>query len=312
MPIGVDPATFGTIFHRVLEIGIGNPGIFDSSSPALPNSWTEYREDQITNPEIHTTVFRELLSPEADTERTRLLVTKMAQKLQSGPLGRMVAGDSVNDHLLEGLRTEMPFNIAIQVDTGDLVTHRWDPHGNEPLTSINQATIEMSGIIDLVLCTKTSDDEYNIRPVDLKTEDAGLIDSDSSDGLLEALDSDQIEPTCIAEIEILQRYRLQMALYYRAIQSIQTARKEAGLSHREVLPPAILVGVTGRIVEYPKELLEQALDELEEILIRTARMALSTETPLSDYDRLPNESAHICEKCPFHRGLIPICGPQDA
>ena len=312
MPIGVDPATFGTIFHRVLEIGIGNPGIFDNSSPALPNSWTEYREDQITNPEIHTTVFRELLSPEADTERTRLLVTKMAQKLQSGPLGRMVAGDSVNDHLLEGLRTEMPFNIAIQVDTGDLVTHRWDPHGNEPLTSINQVTIEMSGIIDLVLCTKTSDDEYNIRPVDLKTEDAGLIDSDSSDGLLEALDSDQIEPTCIAEIEILQRYRLQMALYYRAIQSIQTARKEAGLSHREVLPPAILVGVTGRIVEYPKELLEQALDELEEILIRTARMALSTETPLSDYDRLPNESAHICEKCPFHRGLIPICGPQDA
>lgn len=312
MPMGVDPATFGTIFHRILEIGIGNPGSFDNSSPALPNSWTENREDQITNPEIHSTVFRELLSPEADVDRTRLLVTKMAQVLQSGPLGRMVAGESVNDHLLEGLRTEMPFNIAIEVDTGDLVTHRWSPHGNEPLTKISQATIEMSGIIDLVMCTKTSDEEFTIRPVDLKTEDAGLVDSDSSDGLLEALDSDQIEPACIAEIEILRRYRLQMALYYRALQSIQSARMDAGLSHRKVLPPAILVGVTGRIVEYPIELLDQSLEELEDILIRTARMALSTETPLSDYDRLPIESAHICEKCPFHRGLIPICGPQDA
>jgi hypothetical protein len=312
MPKAVDSATFGTIFHRILEIGIGNPGIYDdSSSPPLPLSWTEYRENQISNPEIHSTVFRELLPPEADVERTRLLVAKMAETLQSGPLGRMVEREPVNGHWLEGLRTEMPFHITIDVDTGGLVTHRWSPQGNEPLANINQAKIEMSGIIDLVLCTKTSDGDYTIRAVDLKTEDARLVNSDSSEGLLETLDSEETGPTCDAEFELLRKHRMQLALYYQALQSIENTRKEAGLSYRTVLPPAILVGVTGRMVEYPVEMLDLSLQELDELLVRTAKMTLSTDTPLSDFDRLPAESAHICENCPFHRGALPICGPAE-
>jgi hypothetical protein len=312
MPKNVDPATFGTIFHRILEIGIGNPGTYDnSSSPPLPLSWTEYRENQISNPEIHSTVFRELLPPEADIERTHLLVAKMAETLQSGPLGRMVEREPVNGHWLEGLRTEMPFHIAIDVDTGGLVTHRWDPQGNVPLANIDEATIEMNGIIDLVLCTKTSDGDYTIRAVDLKTEDAGLVNSDSSKGLLETIGSEDTGPACDAEFELLRKHRMQLALYYQALKSIEDARKEAGLSYRTVLPPAILVGVTGRMVEYPVEMLDLALQELDELLVRTAKMTLSTDTPLSDFDRLPAESAHICENCPFHRGALPICGPVE-
>jgi hypothetical protein len=92
---------------------------------------------------------------------------------------------------------------------------------------------------------------------------------------------------------------------------MEAAREAADLSHRIVLPPAILVGVTGRMVEYPREMLDRASQELEELLVRTADMALSPDSPLSDFDRLPPEAAHICETCPFHRGALPICGPAE-
>jgi hypothetical protein len=223
----------------------------------------------------------------------------------------MVERQPVNDHRLEGLRTEMPFHIALDVETTGSVRQRWSPEGPEPLASMDQAIIEMSGIIDLVLCTVTPNGDSAIRAVDLKTEDAGLIDHDSSEGLLEALGSEDSGPACKAELEILSKHRMQLALYYRALQSIEDARRAADLSHRTVLPPAILVGVTGRMVEYPREMLDQASQELEELLVRTAGMALASDAPLSDFDRLPAEAAHICENCPFHRGALPICGPAE-
>jgi hypothetical protein len=312
MPDNVDPATLGTVFHRILEIGIGNPGLAgEPASSPLPKSWTEHREDHLSDPEIHSTAFTELLSPDADLKRTRLLVEGMAERIGSGPLGRMVERQPVNDHRLEGLRTEMPFHIALDVETTGSVRQRWSPEGPEPLASMDQAIIEMSGIIDLVLCTVTPNGDSAIRAVDLKTEDAGLIDHDSSEGLLEALGSEDAGPACEAELEILSKHRMQLALYYRALQSIEDARKAADLSHRTVLPPAILIGVTGRMVEYPREMLDQASQELEELLVRTAGMALASDAPLSDFDRLPAESAHICENCPFHRGALPICGPAE-
>ena len=179
------------------------------------------------------------------------------------------------------------------------------------MARVDKAIIEMSGIVDLVLCTANSSGESYIRAVDLKTEDAGQVDSDSSEGLLEALGSDLAGPACEAEIEILSKHRMQLNLYYLALQSIQKAREAADLSYRTVLPPAILVAVTGRMVEYPMEMLERASQELEELLVRSAGMALNSDTPLSDFARLPADSAHICESCPFHHGALPICGPAE-
>ena len=312
MPANVDPATLGTVFHRILEIGIGNPGLDgEPASSPLQASWTEHRENLLSDPETHSTVFTELLPPDADLQRTRLLVESMAERIGSGPMGRMVQRELVDDHRLEGLRTEMPFHISIDVDTGGSVRQRWSPEGPELLANMDKATIEMNGIIDLVLCTTTPNGGSAIRAVDLKTEDAGLIDNDSSEGLLEALGSEDSGPACEAELEILNKHRMQLALYYRALQSIEDARKAANLGCRTVLPPAILVGVTGRMVEYPKEMLDLASQELEELLVRTAGMALASDAPLSDFDRLPAESAHICENCPFHRGALPICGPAE-
>ncbi len=312
MPIMVDPATFGTIFHRVLEIGLGNPGIEGRPSAPLLPSWTIQQEDRIRDTEIHNIVFNELLPPDADEARTAELVTKMADRVSSGPLGAMIRKETVRNHILEALRTEMPFHISIDVDTNGATRHRWSPDGDVPITRHDSAIVEMSGIIDLVVCTVSSDGKAAIRAVDLKTEDAGSIDNDSTTGLIEALGSEKTGPANDAEVNMLAKHGLQLALYYRALKSIEDAREAQGITSRQVLPPAILIGVTGRLVEYPEEMLAEALSNLDDLLERSARMSLSSSAPLSQFERLPSELSEVCERCPFSRGAIPICGPQGA
>jgi hypothetical protein len=312
MPENVDPATFGTIFHRLMEIGIGNPGPGENGpSRPLLESWTSSREDRMADPDHHSVVFRELLPPQADEKHTTRLVRTMVERVQSGAVGALVSGTAVDGHVLEGLRTEMPFHIALPAGLGGMIRHRWSPDGPEPLTLLDEATVEMNGVIDLVLCTRTPE-ASTIRPIDLKTEEAGRMHGGASDGLLAAMGSEEPGPACEAEEEILRKHRMQLALYYRALESIENAKRDADLPYREVLPPAILVGVTGRMVEYPEDILDESLGELEELLARTARMALSSDVPLSDFARLSGEAASVCESCPFHRGSLPICGPAES
>ena len=312
MPENVDPATFGTIFHRLMEIGLGNPGPGENGpSRPLPASWISLREDRMADSDYHNVVFRELLPPQADQKHTTRLVRTMVERVQAGPVGALVSGTAVDGHVLEGLRTEMPFHIALPAGLGGMVRHRWSPDGPEPLTLLDEATVEMNGVIDLVLCTRTPE-ASTIRPIDLKTEEAGRMHGGPSDGLLAAMGSEEPGPASEAEEEILRKHRMQLALYYRALESIENAKRDADLPYREVLPPAILIGVTGRMVEYPEDILNESLDELEGLLARTARMALSSDVPLSDFARLSGEAASVCESCPFHRGSLPICGPAES
>ena len=236
----------------------------------------------------------------------------MAGRVSSGPLGAMIRKETIRNHSLEALRTEMPFHISIDVDTDGTTRHRWSPDGNISMTSYDSAVVEMSGIIDLVVCSVSSDGQPAIRAVDLKTEDAGSIDDESPTGLIEALGSEEAGPVNDSEMEILSKHGLQLALYYRALKSIEDARAAQGIPSRQVLPPAILIGVTGRMVEYPEDMLADALSNLDALLDRSARMSLSSSAPLSLFERLPNELSEVCDRCPFSRGLIPICGPQDA
>ena len=84
---------------------------------------------------------------------------------------------------------------------------------------------------------------------------------------------------------------MQQALYFRELQSIEEKRYESGYKPRKVLPPAILIGVTGRFVIYPKEILDDALKDLNQNLILASEMALGSNVSLSDY---PCK----CDECP--------------
>lgn len=296
--LSVDPATFGTIFHRIIEIGIGNPGLGeDVPSSPLPPSWTKKTQDRITDKELHRTVFNELLPPGAKEETVSMATSIMAQRISIGKLGKMIEGEKVDGLRVEGLRTEMPFEISIPLSFHTVSRNRWSPEGGEELARIDSTNIDMSGVIDIVLCSRTEDGTPTIRSVDLKTEGSESLVSDSGSRLLEALESNSPGPACDAEITMLRKHRLQMALYHMALLRTEEERREMGIPHRKVLPPAILVGLTGRLVEYPEDLLDQAKEDLFETLERTAVMSLSSDFSLSDLEHLTREQTSYCKNC---------------
>ena len=301
--LSVDPATFGNVFHRIIEIGIGNPGPGENgSSTPLPSSWTTKTEDRITDEEIHRTVFSELLPSDADAEKVAEAISIMAKRVSEGKLGEMIRGTEFDGMRVEGLRTEMPFHVSMPVSFDAVSRSKWSPDGEEKLVTIDSTTIDMSGVIDLVLCTRDANGTPTIRAIDLKTTDAHSLLDISRSGLLGALGDEKTGPACEEEEELLRKHRLQMALYHQALEESEIDRSNENLTSRQVLPPAILVGVTGRLVEYPQTLLEEAKMDLMETLSRTARMSLASDFPISEmekYQRVPNQNCKICSSSDF-------------
>jgi hypothetical protein len=296
--LSVDPATFGNIFHRIIEIGIGNPGPGENGpSTPLPSSWITKTEDRITDEEIHRTVFSELLPADADAEKVAEATAIMAQRVSEGRLGEMIRGTEFDGMRVEGIRTEMPFHVSMPVYFDSVSRSKWSPDGEETLVTIDSTTIDMSGVIDLVLCTSNVNGPPAIRAVDLKTTDAHCLLDKSHSGLLEALGGESTGPACEEEVELLRKHRLQMALYHQALVESESDRSNESLPSRQVLPPAILVGVTGRLVEYPQALLEEAKLDLMVTLSRTARMSLASDFPISEiekFQRVTNQKCKIC------------------
>ena len=296
--LSVDPATFGNIFHRIIEIGIGNPGPGENDpSTALPSSWTTKTEDRITDEDIHRTVFSELLPPDADADKVSEATMTMAQRVSDGRLGEMIRGSEFDGMRVEGLRTEMPFHLSMPVSFEAVRRGKWSPDGVEDLVTTDSTTMDMSGVIDLVLCTSNVNGKSTIRAIDLKTTDAHCLLDESQSRLLEALGDETIGPSCEGEEELLRKHRLQMALYHKALEESESDRSSEGLPSRQVLPPAILVGITGRLVEYPQELLEEAKADLIETLSRTARMSLASDFPISEIEKFQRASNQGCKTC---------------
>ena len=163
----------------------------------------------------------------------------------------------------------------------------------------------MDGLIDLVLCTN-GDNGPSIRPIDLKTEGASRIFSNKLEGLLESLGNESSQPVCEAEFSMLHHHRMQLALYYRALERIEEKKSHP----RNVLRPAIWVGVTGRLVEYTEDIFLKAQRELDEILIQVASIELNPEEDISNHPPLKIEDSQPCDHCPFSKGKMPICGPS--
>jgi hypothetical protein len=300
-----DPALFGSVVHRIVEIGIPNPGALSDSSPNLPSSWTKKNSNGLNNSEIHQKIYSELLTHESIALKMNDSVVEMTNRLSNSKLGRMVSGEIIDGEKVEGLRTELPFHISFKVPLDGLTRGRWTPRGTDELSSINEASVLMDGLIDLVLCTDGSDGPA-IRPIDLKTEEASKLFSNQSDGLLESLGNESYQPVCEAEFAMLHHHRMQLALYYRALERIEQKKTHP----RRVLRPAIWVGVTGRLVEYPENLFLNAQKELDEILIQVASIELNLEDDINNHPPLKIESSGPCNHCPFSKGKMPICGPS--
>ena len=282
LPKGVTAATLGNIVHRAFEIGLGNPGPPDLADANLPDSWTEITPDKLEDVSIINQVLDELLPPGADREGCRSLTQTMLSRIKEGPLGDLTSGKENDGETVEGLRTEMPFHLSRRLTIDTIVRSRWTPDGPEPLSVIEEAEVEMDGVIDLVLCT-VSEQGRAIRPIDLKTEEAFRVNSDVREGLMEPYGNFKIEPACDAEIEMLEHHGMQLALYYLALSTIEEERKRRNLPHRKVLRPAILVGITGRVVEYPEDMFRKTIEKLDQLLSSAAKMSLQPESRISEH-----------------------------
>ncbi|MAK20702.1 MAG: hypothetical protein CMA05_05265 [Euryarchaeota archaeon] len=300
-----DPALFGSVVHRIVEIGIPNPGSLSEGSPNLPSSWIKKNSNGLNNPEVHQKIYSELLDNDFIASKMNDSVIEMTNRLSNSKLGRLVSGEIIDDETVEGLRTELPFHISFKVPLNGITRGRWTPRGTDKLSSINEVSVLMDGLIDLVLCTNSIDGP-SIRPIDLKTEEVSRLFSNRSEGLLESLGDESYQPACEAEYSMLHHHRMQLALYYRALERIEQKKAHP----RRVLRPAIWVGVTGRLVEYPEDLFLKAQKELDEILIQVASIELNPEEDITNHPPLNIEFSGPCNHCPFSKGKIPICGPS--
>jgi len=303
------PTELGLIVHRMFEVGIGNPGPSgDKPSMPIPTTWSNEVNSRLLDSGLMTEVFAELLPKGVDVEKTSEIVSLMMRRIEEGHVGRLSNAEIINGERVEGLRTEYPFSISNQISFEPLSRTRWTPDGEQNLANISNAFVDMDGSIDLVLCSTHQDGSSSIRPVDLKTEQADSILTGSGK-LLDAYGNTSTSPANEAELDMLEHHRLQLALYHRALEKMEASRPEG--QQRRVERPAILVGVSGRLVVYPEDMFAAAKSDLDKILATAARMELVTELPLTDFQRRPASESHICNLCPFSRGDLPICGPLE-
>jgi hypothetical protein len=109
-----------------------------------------------------------------------------------------------------------------------------------------------------------------IRAVDFKTTGAAHLYAGWPHPLLEAEGDSRHE----SEQEMLDQYRMQLAFYTLALIRQEEARKNEGIPHREVLPPAILSTTTGRMILMTKNEMHEALDALLALLQEFAELTL--------------------------------------
>ena len=308
------PNELGSLFHRLVELGLPNPGAGESgpSSP-LPEQWCAVSENGMLDEGLLDQVCEELLPVEVNEALTKQMLRRMSEVLLDGKFGRMVQGDAHDGLHVEGLRTEWPFMIQMASEVGGVDDQRWTPYGPTLLQRIESVIFEFDGVADLVLCQR-AEDSSTIRAIDLKTTGClNILDvpDNLEDTIFEAVsDPDDENLRTAAENRLLQHYRMQLFLYHRCLVRQEANRAAEGLPHRTVLPPAILVAATGRLISWSDDELAQLESDFDEHLVSLARVEVSEWREEVNFPRLPLESLDVCRSCPYFRGQVRLCAPE--
>ena len=143
---------FGSLFHRLLEIGLANPG---SQSPDLDSMWTQKQQDNLTNEKTIDEVMAQSTISDAEiAERTRLRLLDLGKLAREGSLGKLVSGESYDGFTVEGLRTELPFYFSLEHEPNSLHRTTWSPHGEQVISLVESISAVFNGRADLVLALR--------------------------------------------------------------------------------------------------------------------------------------------------------------
>jgi hypothetical protein len=314
------PATsFGTMMHRLVELGLANPskGASPHSAP-LPEAWMFDGDDGLDDSKIIANVLGEEgysvsedSMEQAMAIRTHERMGVLGRLVREGLLGRLAAGETHNGLTVEGLRTELPFYHHHAVDVDGIERSTFSIQGAIPHAMLSQLDLIFDGRADLVLALRNEHAEGFLQVVDLKTKDCrdGFNPTDPSKGTaLQQYAGDRLDPypSTSSERSILDEHRLQLTLYSMALQAAEATKPSE--EQRRILPPALLVGASGRMLQLTVEEFEGAQQDLNEHLQWIGHLAAAPQS-LEEPDRLSPEAAEPCKTCPFYRGDVRLCAP---
>ena len=228
-------------------------------------------------------------------------------------IGRYAEGEEHHNRIPEGLRTELPFFYQNIVKMKDVYRLGFTIDGLSKLANVAGVEISFDGRADLVLAYRDRGGQGYLQVSDLKTTDcrANFNPNDSNEGSpLQVVKGDLLDryPQTEAEIEILHEHRLQLTLYSMALEAIESDKPQK--ERRKVLPPSILIGASGRNVELTEKQYETSKQDLQNHLNWIAELAAEPESVVEP-ERLVGAENSTCMKCPFYRGDIKLCGPQE-
>ena len=309
--VGWPSATsFGSMFHRLVEIGLANPASLKAEHFNLSPVWLNGQENRLlANKEIEDALQSQSewhrLSDE-EQKQTRARILELATLLTNGSLGRMADGEEVNGCQIEGLRTEASFFYDHEIEFEGLIRTPLTSLKQTYVTRIDSVKILFEGQADLALAGVQGEQPW-LQIVDIKTS-GGREEKMEEHPLYETLKEPfSLEPQNDSEREMLRNHRLQLTLY-----SMVFRRQEEGKpvdQQRAVRPPALLIASTGRLVQMPAEMYEEAETELRSLLDWMARLT-ADPNGIDEPKRLPMEFMDTCKKCPFFKGEVRMCGPQ--
>ena len=316
-----NPALFGTLMHRLLEVGLKNPAHVNSPSILpLPMSWKNKNENRLGEEKVVQEVLLEEGITSSGTSQEKKKALAMKQRLShlskladKGLIGRYAEGEEHHNRIPEGLRTELPFFYQNIVKMKDVYRLGFTIDGLSKLANVAGVEISFDGRADLVLAYRDRGGQGYLQVSDLKTTDcrANFNPNDSNEGSpLQVVKGDLLDryPQTEAEIEILHEHRLQLTLYSMALEAIESDKPQK--ERRKVLPPSILIGASGRSVELTEKQYETSKQDLQNHLNWIAELAAEPESVVEP-ERLVGAENSTCMKCPFYRGDIKLCGPQE-
>ncbi|PXY76517.1 MAG: hypothetical protein CXX80_03070, partial [Methanobacteriota archaeon] len=303
-----DAATLGSLFHRLVEVGIANPAD-DGELTGLDQLWSHSQSSRLLEKDVIEQVLDELLPAGADRAITGQRLAVLAQIQEDGRLGKMCGGEEFDGQKVVGLRTELPFHLTVGVGADGRRITRWAVAGEVELADIDEIQVSFDGRIDLALAYD-GDEGPTLQVVDLKTEGCGQPFDEDDPTKGHELQHPVAKPfsTMVQshlEQELLDKHRLQLALYTIVLERSQSRLPQK--ERRKVLPPAIQASASGRMVVMSEAELTQAKLDFGELLEQMVDMKLN---PHDEPERLPKEQGEICRTCPYYYSGIRLCGPQ--
>ena len=208
------------------------------------------------------------------------------------------------------MRTELPFYLSVENNHENLERKQWAPNGDLVVSEIETIISTFSGRADLVLALRDEHSQGWLQVVDAKTKQClyGFNPTNPIEGNALQISSSQDSPfaSTPSEEELISEHRLQLTLYSIALEKNELSKPEK--DRRKVLPPAIQISASGRMIRMRDEDYELAKEDLHSLLKWSGEIAASNDPSLVP-DRLPVSMSDTCKKCPFYTGGIKLCGP---